>query len=448
MIKINNFISSKVVFFAKNKCYSIIFDEMKRSHLFFKGNFSLIWNQLSKTEDYEYVKNYAKNLISEEEFHNFLYTLKHYNVITTDITLPIVKNKILFLRIEENNKNLQKVEKFNSYINSKNHILDMLYLQLTYNCNLTCKHCFNPKNYNNDMISFDDAKNIINEAYELGLAKVTLSGGECTINKDFFKIAEYVRKKHLQLRFLSNLQRLYDDNILFDKIVKLYPHEIKTSLYSMDPNIHDYITGVKGSQIKTLNVIKKLKSNNINVTINCFQSSYNTNSYIEVEKFAKSIGANVSSYILFINNKDNHNVGAKLKNEYFEQFYLSRKCSDKRQETIYNPEQPVCEAGNTILSVMPNLNITPCLDFNYKLGNYREISILDVWKNKLPEFRKNFICKNRKECFKFNYCKFCNYCSTYPMFESGFMKKSEMLCAEAKAYYDFQQKITKNLDAK
>ncbi len=97
---------------------------------------------------------------------------------------------------------------------------------------------------------------------------------------------------------------------------------------------------------------------------------------------------------------------------------------------------------------MPNLNITPCLDFNYKLGNYKEISILDVWKNKLPEFRKNFICKNKKECFKFNYCKFCNYCSTYPMFESGFMKKSEILCSEAKAYYDFQQKITKNLDTK
>ena len=41
---------------------------------------------------------------------------------------------------------------------------------------------------------FEKIKNVIDEADELGVFNITLSGGECTIDKDFLKIEFTVRK--------------------------------------------------------------------------------------------------------------------------------------------------------------------------------------------------------------------------------------------------------------
>ena len=101
-----------------------------------------------------------------------------------------------------------------------------------------------------------------------------MSGGECTLNKDFLKIAKYIKSKFIGVEILSNLQLLYDDNGLFNEIVNLYPQTIYTSLYSMNPNIHDNITGIKGSQFKTISVLKRLREKNINVWINYVPTAF------------------------------------------------------------------------------------------------------------------------------------------------------------------------------
>ena len=51
---------------------------------------------------------------------------------------------------------------------------------------------------------------------------------------------------------------MYDDEELFNEIIKIYPHQISLSLYSLNAEIHDKITGVVGSQQKTLYIIEKL----------------------------------------------------------------------------------------------------------------------------------------------------------------------------------------------
>ena len=41
--------------------------------------------------------------------------------------------------------------------------------------------------------------------------------------------------------------------------------------------------------------------------------------------------------------------------------------------------------------------------------------------------------KDLKECYKEDYCKFCAYCPGMGMLENGFLKKSDVLCNQAKA---------------
>src|SRR5574344_1124735 len=165
-----------------------------------------------------------------------------------------------------------------------NNFLYSLLLELTDKCNLKCIHCFNDKKKSVKNMSFDEIKPVIDEAFKLGVFNIILSGGECTLNNDFLKIARYIKEKRISLEIFTNAQKLYDDDF-YNEVLSLYPYRIGISLYSMRADIHDNITGVLGSWHKTISVIKKLRSQNVNVQIKCFQLMNNSDYYSEVVDF-------------------------------------------------------------------------------------------------------------------------------------------------------------------
>ncbi len=198
--------------------------------------------------------------------------------IKTDISeialVEDIKNHLIFILKDKLSKQWQKSEKkedfllqllknnFKGAINNKsenikyfaakldklfweNDIIASLKLELNYKCNLNCKHCYNPKDMDEYSINYEQAKKIIDDAYSSNIYSISLTGGECTINKDFLKIAKYVREKNMPLYILTNAQKLYDDDDLFKEIISIYPNNIQISLYSMNPEIHDYIQVLK-----------------------------------------------------------------------------------------------------------------------------------------------------------------------------------------------------------
>ena len=318
---------------------------------------------------------------------------------------------------------------------TKNGFLSSLYLNLNYSCNQNCINCCNPKNMNKYYINFENAINIIKEASSLGIFEVILTGGEPTINYDFLKIAEYIVKNDLRLIIYTNAQKFYDDEYLFEKIVNLNPAIIQTTLFSMNSYIHDSITNVKGSHYKTVEVIKKLKNYNISTAITCPRIALNFKEDLKVKEFAKFIGANFFSLSKFINNKSNNNFDVRVKEDDLIKYYYENMDIKNLRENIKNKEKLPCSGGIDRISIAPNLDIHPCNYFNYPLENYKTSSLANVIKNIVPDFQKKLICKNLKECFKQDYCRFCVYCPIYTCYDSGFLKKSKTLCEDAIAYY-------------
>lgn len=400
-MKMPDFINTRA-FHIKDNTYSVCLVEDLRNHTFYQ-----LKNELAQ----EWEKSEYKE--------QFLFDVRN--------------NKSLKCTINTKSKNFKYFSAHLGEFFVENNIIDTLHLELNYKCNLNCKHCFTPENMDEYSISFEQAKKIIDEAYFGNVYGITLTGGECTINNDFLKIAKYVREKRMPLSVLTNAQKLYDDENLFNELLNIYPSDFKISLYSMNSNEHDYITGVKGSYHKTLSIIKRLREKNINVHIACPQLSYNIGSHKEVKEFAEKIGAEFLTGCHFIYNKNNNNLTAKCTYDNIEQFY----CDTLDMNNIRNFKKSdgrICGAGKNILSIRPNLDITPCVGFNHVLGNYNSTSLKELQENILPKFREKFIKSNLKECFKYDYCKYCQYCSLQATHETGFLKKSPTLCEDAKAY--------------
>jgi len=440
-MKIAPYIVSKTYNEADNS-YSFIYDARYKVYFILKDDVSKIWEKLLLTSSYEEAFLYASKQNKNIEFNKFLSELKEKEIILTDKVFNFTGYKYLVNSVKETDEEsfLALYNGFSRIIR-KNKLLNSVSLQLSYKCNLFCKHCFNPKDKNEEELSFETAKKFIDEACSLGAVNVAITGGECTYNKNFLKIAQYIREKHLYLVFLTNAQLLSNDDY-FDEIMNLYPYQLRISLYSMNAEVHDNITNKKGSHSKTLKVIKKLRERDIDVVLNCPVITINKNDYLEVNNFAKSIGAKNLYSPYFINNPDNHNNYLKLSEKELENFYFEeiRNGRNLRKKFIKS-KKCLCDERLNYLCITPNANITLCNDFKYYLGNINETSLKEIWENVVPQVNQLFTSENLKDCFKYEYCQYCTYCPKYSMFDAELMTKSQNSCEQARAYYNAMKKF-------
>ena len=438
-IIIPKYISYRTYNYKKENSRTYITDEKNHCFHILEAEASDIYYIIaSKIENLE---SYAEKAGLKDELTDFLQELNEKQLIIQNNTdnfqtkTPIYPLEDIKTHNVENDDILDSEKKqwiFN------NGYLPSLDLQITYNCNLKCIHCFNDKNKRDKILTFSQAKSAIEQAFDLGIYSISITGGECTCNKDFLDICKYIKNKHLSFSFLTNGQLLHDDENLFNEIVNLYPHSISLSLYSMDNSVHDEITGVKGSFEKTLNVIKKLKENNIGLIINTPIIKTNLTTYKSVAEFAKQNNIPMSTGANFIDNPKNVNAHLELnENELINLYsdkaspvYVGSKKFDKNNKK----EQTICAAGRYQLSILPNADITPCHDFYYKFGNLETDKLADIWKNKAPEFQKLMKYKNLKNCLNEDYCKYCTYCPIEANFKYGFLQRNYNLCKHSKAY--------------
>ena len=161
-MRIPNYINTRNF---KCKSYNISLIEDLKNHVFYvlKGKLSDDWLNITSVCRYTDIESFLFNLIRKSNNNS------EKIVIKADGEIHKYVNKRLSRLFLENN------------------IIGSLHLELNYRCNLKCKHCFNPKDMNEYKISFEQAKKIIDEAHKIDVYGITLTGGECTINKDFLK---------------------------------------------------------------------------------------------------------------------------------------------------------------------------------------------------------------------------------------------------------------------
>lgn len=447
-IKISPSVSCRTYFFQTKDSRSYIMEERFHYQFLLSGLASDIWQVIVDTQDYDEVYKYACKFNIQNELNNFLKELADENLIS--LPQGIIKfdnaNGECVSSLQKLENELEFDEEKTNWLFEHN-LLEHLVFQFSYKCNLKCIHCFNDKNQDNYELELEDIKNIIDEAYNLGISTVGITGGECTYDKNFLETIRYIRKKRLSFIMNTNAQVLYDNKDLFEELCNLYPRKLKISLYSMNPAIHDKVTGVQGSFHKTVEIIKKLREKGIVVEISNFILSVNKDSYHDVLKFGKEVSAKVNISGYFVANPSRNNKSLRLTEEDFRKLYSDKdfpQSAYNMPETNYKfekNERTICRAADFVLAVAPNYEVNPCNDFKYSLGNLKENTLTHIWNNSVPDFRKKFLKTNLTECFKEEYCKDCFYCAVNAIYENGFMKKCDSSCIEAKARFETRNLI-------
>ncbi len=444
--------------FGTEDSRTFISNERLHEYVLLEGLASDLWKVISDTQDYNKIKEWAISKGLDKELDGFIDELKAQDLIlnkTDDITNT--QTDIQPVGCDSEEETLKLEEDMMKWC-FKNGYLYSLFVELTYNCNLKCVHCYNPKNISNIYINLDKMKQIIDEARELGVFHITFSGGECTLNKDFIKIAEYARNKRMSVEIFTNGQILYDNPELLERIIKLYPYRVGISMYSLNEDIHEQITSAKGSHHKTLSVIKKLREKNINVQIKNFLLSINCKDCISVKRFADEIQANTSgdTSLTPTIEGDTKNFKYIVGEEDLYELYTNPNSPLNVKNAVKRDinkllDEGLCSGGSFSLCVTPELEIRPCVSLPINLGNLNDTCLKDIWQSSLNKDLNSKLYqwqqvsfKDLKECYKEDYCAFCTYCAGMGMLENGYLKKSDVLCRQAKVKQKAYNDIHKN----
>ena len=157
--------------------------------------------------------------------------------------------------------------------------MNSMYLAVGYNCNHHCYFCPCGKEENKAKAApteqmIEAIKNGINNN---GVEFITLSGGEPTLHPGFHEVLKFCIDNELKVTVLSNGDTFHNiDNVhkYFDGVDPRY-FGITTAIHSNIPELHDKVTGSKGSHARTVAGLKNLIPMMIPFTVKQVISKWN-----------------------------------------------------------------------------------------------------------------------------------------------------------------------------
>ena len=307
---------------------------------------------------------------------------------------------------------------------TQNDFLRSIHIEIANECNERCVHCYIPHEYKNKTIDANLFYKIIEEGRAMNIINVTLSGGEPLLHKDIIKFLKKCRELDLSVNVLTNLTLLTDDIVFEMKKNPLL--SVQTSIYSMNPQVHDSITKVIGSFEKTKNSLLKLYSAGIPVQISCPIMKQNKDTFDSVVNWGKELNISVATdYVIFAAyDHSNSNLINRLTLEEVEECFDKQLCSSycssldemAKEKCSLTGEEPICSICRYYLCVSVEGNIFPCIGWQANvIGNLNTDTIKNIWESsaeikKLREIKRNSFpqcvsCEDRGYC---NVCMMSN----------------------------------------
>ncbi|HUU51191.1 MAG TPA: radical SAM protein [Nitrospinota bacterium] len=285
-------------------------------------------------------------------------------------------------------------------------------------CQADCLHCSAAQSMKQTKkaLSNEEFKNVIDQAIELGVVNITLTGGEPLLRKDLFELIHYVDKEKTICPMFTNGEFLTEANV--KKLDEAGIFSVMVSLDSPDAKEHDEMRRRPGLFNKAIEGIKRMLDRGMLVGISTYASQEN----IADGKLEKLLylGKDLKVHELvifdavptgrFIDKKDcmltdsDREKIRKITEEWRTNPDLPNITA---MSWVNSPQGSGCFGANEQFYMTAWGDITPCDFTPLAFGNIREESLQTIWMRMLshpaystphqkcrmqdPDFRKQYI---------------------------------------------------------
>lgn len=288
---------------------------------------------------------------------------------------------------------------YQKYRRTEAHFADSVHWSITGKCNLRCRHCYlsAPQGKYGELTT-EQCLEIINQIAAANIGKVSLTGGEPLVRRDFWQLVDALREQRIVIHQIYTNGLLVTDDLL----EQLKARGIKCEIYiSFDCcDCHDWMRGVPGAEQAALEAVKRARCHGFSVSIETALHKDNLNQLMPTYELLKSL--DISSWkispVINVGNweqeqgqydipikdlydtylkliKKHHNDGAPLA-MMLEGFYYCAKESDnyimpmvKYDGTEKALRQTVCRSCRINPYIMADGKLLPCIPMT---GTYME----------------------------------------------------------------------------
>lgn len=165
-------------------------------------------------------------------------------------------------------------------------------LELTYRCNLHCRHCYTDP-YNNPAyfpheLTLVEIHRLLDEMRELGIIWLNLTGGDIFMRPDFFDIYDAAADRGFLLQLYTNGTLFTRTTI--DRLKARPPFSIDISCHSADESRFDWFTQVPGSYRAFHRGIDLLRAANLPFSLKTKVMNWNADEVESLRNFTESNG--------------------------------------------------------------------------------------------------------------------------------------------------------------
>ena len=165
-------------------------------------------------------------------------------------------------------------------------------MELTYRCNVRCKHCYLSFGHTGiaglSELTFEEIRRIIDEIVEAGTLYLLLTGGEPIIRRDFLDIYRYAKTKGLLVILFTNGTMLTPS--IADVLAEYRPHNVEITLYGFTQQTYESVTGVPGSHARCYQGIDLLLERDIKLGLKTVVLSINQHEFQQMKTFSEERG--------------------------------------------------------------------------------------------------------------------------------------------------------------
>lgn len=307
-----------------------------------------------------------------------------------------------------------------------NDFLRSIHIEIASACNERCVHCYIPHKYKTNMMDSTLFYRIIEEGRKMNIIHVTLSGGEPLLHKDIIEFLRRCRELDLSVNILSNLTLLSDE--IIEEMKKNPLLSVQTSIYAINPDIHDNITKLHGSLKKTIDGLKKLIEAKIPVQISCPVMKQNKDDFINVVRWGydNNIAVAVEPVIFAAYDHSRQNLSNRLTlaeigkviDYELEEGYADIISNLVKEKESMKSDDPICSVCRYSFCISVTGDVYPCAGWQANvIGVLKNQSLSEIWEtsDKIKSLRK----VKRKDFLKCVDCKDRGYCTVCMMSNSN-----------------------------
>ena len=263
-----------------------------------------------------------------------------------------------------------------------------VHFDITYRCNERCIHCYLDHDDHGEMTT-SEIKGVLDQIAEVGTFLLTFSGGEIFMRRDLFELLEHAR------RLLFNVQ-LKTNGVMIrhaeaERLLRLGIAQIQISIYSHRPQVHDSITKLPGSLKRSLDAIRFLKAQGLNVVIANVLMKSNMADRAGVQALAHDLGVTYTLDPTITPKMDGDRSilglrvpGSELNAVFHDEDLVgdvAEQCAPPMPPDASDMDGYSCSAGHTLAYISPYGDVFPCVQFPLPSGNVRRQKFIDIWRD-------------------------------------------------------------------